>query len=180
MQVLLAFMNQYLVNYRKSSEAAKKEWDDSYSKMLEFADMSYAANVFSLIFADVISNMAGIEIFQNNGKQVKDGNERNQVMFDWYKANLQGRVQEVAMGLIFVEDANREYYAIGIPVLYEEFKKLWPNSILLPKIESALQKNIAFNKTELPEGVNILNTDSVRTFKEITSQYAGKVIFIDV
>ena len=111
---------------------------------------------------------------------MKDGNERNQVMFDWYKANLQGRVQEVAMGLIFVEDANREYYAIGIPVLYEEFKKLWPNSILLPKIESALQKNIAFNKTELPEGVNILNTDSVRTFKEITSQYAGKVIFIDV
>mgnify|MGYP005884576011 FL=1 len=91
MQVLLAFMNQYLVNYRKSSEAAKKEWDDSYSKMLEFADMSHAANVFSLIFADVISNMAGIEIFQNNGKQVKDGNERNQVMFDWYKANLQGK-----------------------------------------------------------------------------------------
>lgn len=180
MQVLLAFMNQYIVNYRKSSEIAKKEWNDSYSKMLEFTDISQAANVFSPIFADVISNMAGIEISQKKGEQVKDQNGRNQIMFDWYKANLQGRVQEVAMGLLLLEDANREYYATGVPTLYEEFKKLCPNSILLPKIEEAVQKNVTFNKAELPEGVNILNTDSVRTFKEITSQYMGKVIFIDV
>lgn len=180
MQVLLAFISQYFPNCRKGSDITKQEWNDSYSKILEFANMNQAANVFSPIFADVIFNIANIEIFWKNGKQVKDENERNQVMFDWYKANLQGRVQEVAMGLIFLEDANREYYATGIPALYEEFKQLWSNSILLPKIESALQKNIAFNKTKLPEDINILNTDSVRTFKEITSQYAGKVIFIDV
>ena len=47
-------------------------------------------------------------------------------------------------------------------------------------MEKAIQKNIAFNNQELPEDIHILNTDSVRSFKEITDRYAGKVIFIDI
>ena len=30
------------------------------------------------------------------------------------------------MGLLILEDENREYFAIGIPALYEEFKTLYP------------------------------------------------------
>ena len=114
------------------------------------------------------------------GLNANDDNERNQLLFDWYKTNLQGRVQEAAMGLLILEDESREYFATGIPALYEEFKTLYPQSVLMPKLEIAIQKNKAFNEAELPKDIHILNTDSVRTFKEITDLYPGKVIFIDV
>ena len=60
-------------------------------------------------------------------------------------------VQEAAMGLLILEDESREYFATGIPALYEEFKTLYPQSVLMPKLEIALQKNKAFNEAELPE-----------------------------
>lgn len=179
-QTLMAYMNQYFGNYRRGSETVKKEWDDAYAQMLDFANVGQAESVFSPAFADVVSNMAGIDIFMKHERRTNDDNERNQLLFDWYKTNLQGRVQEAAMGLLILEDESREYFATGIPALYEEFKTLYPKSVLTPKLETAIQKNKAFNEAELPKDIHILNTDSVRTFKEITDLYPGKVIFIDV
>lgn len=179
-QALMAYMNQYFGNYRRGSETVKKEWDDAYAQMLDFANVGQAESVFSPAFADVVSNMAGIDIFMKYERRTNDDNERNQLLFDWYKTNLKGRVQETAMGLLILEDESREYFATGIPALYEEFKTLHPQSVLMPKLETAIQKNKAFNEAELPKDIHILNTDSVRTFKEITDLYPGKVIFIDV
>ena len=179
-QALMAYMNQYFGNYRRGSETVRKEWDDTYAQMLDFANVGQAESAFSPAFADVISSMAGIDIFMKHERRTNDDNERNQLLFDWYKANLQGRVQEAAMGLLILEDESREYFATGIPALYEEFKTLYPKSVLMPKLETAIQKNKAFNEAELPKDIHILNTDSVRTFKEITDLYPGKVIFIDV
>lgn len=180
-QTLMAYMNQYFGHYWRGSGAVKKEWNEAYAQMLDFATISQAESAFSPAFADVVSNMAGIDIFMKNEKEpVNDDNERNRLLFDWYKANLQGRVQEAAMGLLILEDENREIFATGIPALYEEFKALHPQSALMPKLETAVRKNNAFNVAELPEGVHILNTDSVRTLQEITDRYRGKVIFMDV
>ena len=65
LQALMAYMNQYFGNYRRGSETVKKEWDDAYAQMLDFANVGQAESVFSPAFADVISNMAGIDIFSN-------------------------------------------------------------------------------------------------------------------
>lgn len=179
-QALMAFMNQYFVNYQRANETTKKEWDAAYFRMLDFANINQSETTYSSAFADVISNISGIDIFMRNEKRTNDDNERNQLQFDWYKAHLQGRIQEAAMGLLILEDDNRKNFATEIPALYEEFKKLYPESVLLPKIEDAVQKNRQFNKAEMPEDIHILNTDSVRSFQELTGRYAGKVIFIDV
>ena len=108
-QALMAYMNQYFGNYRRGSETVKKEWDDAYARMLDFANVGQAESVFSPAFADVVSNMAGIDIFMKHERRTNDDNERNQLLFDWYKTNLQGRVQEAAMGLLILEDESREY-----------------------------------------------------------------------
>lgn len=180
LQILLAFMNQFFINSSKGADINKKEWNDFYLKMLNFVDINQAENVYSKAFSNVISNMASIDIFQKDGKHIKDENERNQTIFNWYKTHLQGRVQETAMGLLFLKDESDGRFTTGIPMLYEEFKKLHPNSILSPTIEKAVDKNKKFNEAELPEGIHFIETDSVQTFKEITSQFAGKVIFIDI
>lgn len=180
MQMLLAFMNQYFgINYR-GSEEAKKEWETVYPKMLAYTDINQLENVFSEAFADVIGSAAGIELYMKTGQQPTSRNESNQKLFDWYKANLKGRVQEVAMSNIILEDASNETFSTDIPSLYGQFKELYPSSKLIPALDEAVQKNISFNKLDLPEGIHILNTDSVRSFKEITDRYLGKVIFIDI
>ena len=180
MQILLAFMNQYFgINYQ-GTEETKKEWEAVYPEMLAYADISQPENVFSEAFADLISNVAGIELYMKTKQQPKDRNEGKQKLFDWYKNNLKGRVQEVAMANVILEDASNESYTTGIPAKYEQIKELHPGSTLTPALEKAIQKNIAFNNQELPEDIHILNTDSVRSFKEITDRYAGKVIFIDI
>lgn len=180
MQMLLAFMNQYFgINYR-GSEEAKKEWETVYPKMLAYTDINQPENVFSEAFADVIGSAAGIELYMKTGQQPTSRNESNQKLFDWYKVNLKGRVQEVAMSNIILEDASNETFSTDIPSLYGQFKELYPSSKLIPALDEAVQKNISFNKLDLPEGIHILNTDSVRSFKEITDRYLGKVIFIDI
>lgn len=66
MQMLLAFMNQYFgINYQ-GTEETKKEWEAVYPEMLAYADISQPENVFSEAFADVISNVAGIELYMKN------------------------------------------------------------------------------------------------------------------
>lgn len=179
-QALMAYMNQYFGNYRRGSETTRKEWNEVYAQMLDFANIDQSESVFSPAFADVVSNMAGIDIFMKNERSTNDDNERNQLLFDWYKANLQGRVQETAMGILILEDESHENFATGTPALYGEFKTLYPQSVLMPKLEIAIQKNKTFNEAKLPKDIHILNTDSVHTFKEITDLYRGKVIFIDV
>lgn len=179
-QLLMAYINQYLGSYWRNSRTIDKEWDAYYTRMLEFADINQAESAFSPAFADAVSNMAGIEVFMKPNRRTKDNNEGSQLVFDWYQTHLQGRTQEAAMGLLILEDESREQFATGIPALYGKFKSLHPQSPLMPALEAAVQKNLAFNKAELPEEIHIVNTDSVRTLKEITGRYPGKVIFIDL
>ena len=160
MQMLLAFMNQYFgINYR-GTEETKKEWEAVYPEMLEYADITQPENVFSDAFSDVVSNIAGIELYMKTKQQPKDRNEGKVMLFDWYKENLKGRVQEIAMANIILDDAANESYSTGIPELYEQFKVLYPASILQSSLEEAIRKNISFNKQELPADIHILNTDS--------------------
>ncbi len=180
MNILLAFMNQYFVINYQGTEETKKEWEAIYPKMLEYADINQPENVFSEVFGDVILNVAGIDIYMKNKQQPKDRDEGQQRLFDWYKSNLQGRVQEVAMANIILQDDSDESYSTIIPALYENFKELHPGSILIPALSESVQKNISFNSQEIPQDIHFLNTDSVRSFKEITDRYTGKVIFIDI
>lgn len=180
MQMLLAFMNQYLGLYYRGSEEAKQEWNLVYPQMLDYAEINQPENVFSGVFSDVISNVAGIELFMKSNQKSAGKNDSNQKLFNWYKNNLKGRVQEVAMSNIIGEDVSNERFSTDIPLLYEQFKELHPGSLLIPALNEAVRKNSLFNSLDLPEGIHILNTDSVHSFKEITDQYAGKVVFIDV
>lgn len=180
MQILLAFMNQYFgINYQ-GTEETKKEWEAVYPDMLAYADINQPENIFSEAFADVISNVAGIELYTKTKQQPKDRNESKLMLFNWYKNNLKGRVQEVAMANVILEDASNESYSAGIPALFDQFKELHSSSSLMPALNEAVQKNIKFNNIEIPEDVHLLNTDSVRSFKEIADRYLGKVIFVDI
>lgn len=180
MQMLLAFMNQYFGINHFGLEEVKQEWDLVYPQMLDYADINNPENVFSDAFSEVISNAAGIELYVKTKQQPTDRNDGHQKLFNWYKSNLKGRVQEVAMSNIIREDVSNEHYSTEIPLLYEQFKELYPGSSLIPVLDEAILKNKAFNSMDIPEDIHILNTDSVRTFKEITDLYAGKVIFIDI
>lgn len=181
MQLLLAFENQFFVSSYRASELTKKEWIDAFRQMSDFADLNNPDNVFSPAFEDAIRNQIGITVFDIE-KQTpsRDRNEFNQFMYDRYQKELQGRVCEVMIAKIILSDEQQEDNATGIPALYDNFLTLYPQSALKPLLDKAVAKNKAFNDVILSKDIHFLDTDSVKTFKEITDRFLGKVIFIDL
>lgn len=182
MQLLLAFENQYFVVGYKANEQTKQEWSDTLDKFLEFVNLNHPDNVFSAAFPDAIRNRIGIEIYDrgNPENRPKGVDESNQAYFDSYEKRLQGKVREVAMAHIILEDYQQEKYATGIPALYDRFVKLYPQSVLMPYLDEAVAKNKSFNEVAFSEDVHFIESDSIHTFKELTDLFPGKVIFVDI
>ena len=181
MQLLLAFENQFLITSYRASEATKKEWIDVFSEMVKFADLNNPDNVFSPAFQDAIRNQEGIQYFDiQKSDKPKDRNEYNLLFFDRYEKNLQGRVREVAMANMILDDYQGEDYATSIPGLCDRFLSLYPQSVLKPVLDQAVAKNKLFNEITLSDDIRFMDVDSVKTFKEITDRFPGKVIFIDL
>ena len=181
MQLLLAFENQFFVNTYRCSEQTKKEWVEAFYKMSDFADLNNPDNVFSPAFGNAIRNQIGIKIYNIGKKEpFQNRNEYYLFIFDRFEKELQGRVCEAMMANLILDDAKQEDYATGIPGLYDRFLTLYPQSVLKPLLDKAVARNNAFNRTAFSDDVCFLDTDSVKTFKEITDSFAGKVIFIDL
>lgn len=182
MQILLAFENQYFGAFYSVSEATMKEWNEVFYKMSDFVDLNQQDNVFSPAFPDAIGNQYGIQVYNINksGIETKSENERNEIFFDGYKKNLQGKVCESAMANIIWEDYVNERNTTGIPELYDRFVSLYPESALLPLLEKAVTKNKLFNRVAFSDDIHFIESDSLQTLKEITSLFPGKVIFLDI
>lgn len=184
MHALLAFESQYMTVFYGSPEptdSAKQAWRETFGKMVEFVRIDHPDLVFSPAFADAVRNWASIRTFLETASRPAGQNELNRTLFDYYEQHLpQGRVQEAAMAFIFLEDKAEERYTTGLPALYDRFKTFYPQSALMPAVEQAMETNRAFNRAELTEDIRILPTDSIRSFQELISRYAGKVVFIDI
>lgn len=180
LQLALVFQNQYLGFYYRGGAQMRKEWDDAYRPMMEKLGLNRRENVFSSAFSEVISYASGIDLFVRPGLRVTEGNEMNRMIFDWYESNLEGICREVAMRDMILGDVEGERFATGIPALYERFKALYPDSRYRNEMERAVAKNVAFNTAELPDGVEILSSDSIRSFDALVERYRDKVVFIDI
>lgn len=182
MQLLLAFENQYLEHANTVSELSKQEWIEALDKIVEFVDLNNPDNVFSPAFPDVIRNLIGIQIYDIDKSEnlPKDADENNLAFFDRYEKKLNGRVREVAMANIFLNDYQSKSNAPGIPELYDRFLALYQQSILKPLLDKAVAQNKAFNEIQLSDDIHIINSDNAKSFKEITDRFLGKVIYIDI
>ena len=182
MQLLLAFSNQYLGTTHRSSASTKKEWNDTFYRMVEFARINHPDNVFSSAFAEAVNYQYGIKAFQINppANPPKDRNELNKQCFDEYVNSLQGKVLEVALADIILKDYWEQDYSTGISELYDRFVALYPQSSLLPFLNKAVETNKAFNCAAFSGDIHFIDSDSIQTFKELTDRYPGKVIFVDI
>lgn len=182
MQLLLAFENQYFVVNYKANEQTKQEWNETFDKFLDFVNLNHPDNVFSAAFPDAVRNRIGIEIYDRGdpAKRPQGVDENNKACFDSYEKILQGKVREVAMANIILEDYQEEKYATGIPALYDRFVKLYPQSVLMSYLDEAVAKNKSFNQVVFSEDIHFIASDSIQTFKELTGLFPGKVIFVDI
>lgn len=181
MQMLLVFENQYLGNYSRADDTVKKEWNAAFLKMVEFVDINHPDNVFSPAFPEAVSNWLGIKTYYvNQAERPKDRKEYSKVCFDGFQKSLAGKVSEVAIANLFFEDAMKQEYSVEIPALYDRFVTLYPHSTLLPLLNKSVAANKAFNQTKPSEDIHFIEADSIRTFKELTDRFPGKVIFVDI
>lgn len=181
MQLLLAFQNQTIATCYRASEATKKSWFAELDKMTDFCKINHPDSPFSPAFHDVASNEAGIRYFMR-GEKLPDTIKQDypNVLFYSYEHTLTGKAQEAAMALLFLEDQSREKFSPEIQLLNERFFELYPESSWRTLVQAAVAKNKAFNQITLSEDIHFLDATNVKTLKEITDLYKGKVIFMDI
>ena len=180
MQILLAFQNQVFATSYRSSEETKKEWLAELDRMTEFCQIDHPNSPFSLAFYDVASNDAGVRYYMKE-EEIPEGIEKGpELMFYNYEHELTGKAQEAAMAQLILEDEAREQNNPQIPHLAELFHELYPQSKWLPLVDKAAEKNKAFNLMETPDYIHFPDVDKIKTFKDITDRYKGKVVFMDI
>lgn len=180
MQLLLAFQNQVFATSYRSSEETKKEWLAELDRMTEFCQIDHPDSPFSLAFYDVASNDAGVRYYMKEEK-IPEGIEKGpELIFYHYEHQLTGNAQEAAMAQLILEDEAREQNNPLIPPLAERFHQLYPQSKWLPLVDKAVEKNRAFNLMEIPDYIHFPDVAKIKTFKDITDRYKGKVVFMDI
>ena len=180
MQLLLAFQNQVFATTYRSSEETKNEWLAELDKMTELFQIDHPDSPFSLAFYDVASNDAGVRYYTKE-QEVPEGVEKGpELMFYDYEQELTGKAQEAAMAQLILEDEAREQNNPQILPLAERFHQLYPQSKWLPLVDKAVEKNRAFNLMEIPDYIHFPNVDKIKTFKDITDMYKGKVVYMDI
>lgn len=180
MQLLLAFQNQTMGAYHQVSETAQQAWFSELDRMTDFCQINHPDSPFSPVFYDVAGNEAGIRYFMRKEKLPEQVEQGPGALFYSYEHTLEGKAQEAAMALLFLEDQERENYNPQILPLAERFFQSYPDSPWLPYVQAAVDKNKGFNLTVPSEEIHFPDVSTAKTLKEITDLYKGKVIFMDI
>ena len=181
MQMMLVFLKKlYSIDW-ECSEATKQLWQTEGEKMKEICSENHPDSPFSLPFFDVVGHNVGYTYFVK-GESVPDSvnMEPNELSFHYFKHNLTGKAQEAAMAQLFLQDETRQENAPVIIPLAERFKELYPQSQWMPLVDRAVNKNKAFQKSQIPEYIHFPNVENAKTLKDVTNLYKGKVIFMDI
>ena len=181
MQMMLAFQSQLFGVSWQCKESTTKQWLDEWKKMKQLWPDNHPEAPFSMAFYDVVNNNAGTTYFVK-GEPLPEGvnKDPNELSFYYFEHQLTGKVQEAAMAQLFLQDEAQKRNTPVILPLSERFKKLYPQSLWMPLVDRVVAKNRAFNEVKIPDYIHFPNVEKVKTFKEVTDLYKGKVIFMDI
>lgn len=151
MQLLLAFQNQTMATFHRASETTRQAWFTELDQLTAFCGLDNPNSAFSPAFYDVASNEVGIRYYMRQ-EPMPEGVEKGiGLMYYGFEHRLQGKAQEAAMAQLFLEDQERQMNDPKMPVYAERFLQLYPETLWQPLVQEAMDKNRAFNQTQIPE-----------------------------
>lgn len=106
------------------------------------------------------------------------GDDLNRYKTDYYRSFYSGRNAECLEASVIFTDIDLDRYSAGVPKLYEEFRRRYPESPLLPRLEEAVARNIAVNS-----GMNdseIVFLDSIPSVEALVSRFKGAPVLLDI
>ena len=114
----------------------------------------------------------------------KVDNNFHKYNLDLYALYLDDKYFEYCVGAYFYSWFQKQNLAEGLIKPYESFKKYYPDNPFIPYIDSIaneykLYKNIS--TTGFSENINfITGADTIKNFKELLSNFNGRVLYIDI
>ena len=181
MHLMTVFQARLFAVEWETSPKNLQQWIDEWDKLKDRYSENHPESPYSLSFFDVVHRNVGITYFYK-GETVPEGvnKEPNELSFCYCEHKLKGKAQEAAMVQLFFQDEMRKENAPVMIPLSERFKELHPQSVWMPLVDKTIAKNKAFQEAKIPDYIHFPNVENVKSLKELTDLYKGKVIFMDI
>ncbi|MDE6335482.1 MAG: redoxin family protein [Muribaculaceae bacterium] len=168
----------YLAGNKGDAEA----WKQELGRIRNEVNMSDPANARNPFFAQHIVNDFYFKDNFPDGDFPQDITPDSllQLKTDYFLNTLSGKAAESALGTMLYEDGATGKFSPGMPALTEQFKKLFPESGLIPLLDEKVRDNFAFNHPNPSDEIVFLDNTEIKSLSDLLAPYKGKPILIDL
>lgn len=161
------------------SDDSRRQWQEAVGVMTEESDLDNPLGAGSSLLPEIINNCFYYST-DRNALSALAPDSVLPVKFRYITDNFTGKIREAALGNLLYSDGESGGFSVTAPRLTEDFKKMYPESGLIPALDSMAAKNLTFhNPPESPDIVFIDNT-SVKSLSELLERYKGQRVLIDL
>ncbi|MEO6683366.1 MAG: TlpA disulfide reductase family protein [Ginsengibacter sp.] len=154
-------------------------WSDLYKRINN-------SNVWlkSSAFTDLLGNYKFYLNLADSGRLVFGRGNYARLYLDEIKHTLKGEMKEYAWGNLIVVGVNQKEYEKEWIQNFEDFKKKFPKSSLIPYLTLTIQKVIDYQaqleSQKDPDVIFIKNYEQINEFSQLLAELKGKVTYIDL
>lgn len=166
------FREVQALHIRKTkNKQALDDWALKESEMEQNVDFQNPLNALSMSILRLYPHAP-----EYSGDRTPDS--INRFITDYYRSFYSGPNAECLEASVIFADADQNKYAAGIPELYDEFRKRYPQSPLLPRLERAVAKNVAVNSGMNDSDIEFV--DSIASINSLIERFKGTPVLLDV
>lgn len=151
-------------------------WEKELSRMREDIGISDPDNARSPFFSDIMGSLFFIDV--KPGRISPDS--LLQINADYLLATLEGKAAEATFGRLIYDDGDCNTFSPSALALTDRFKKLFPESGLIPFLDEKAAANLAFNSPKESDEIIFLDNSSISSLSDILTPYRGKPVLIDL
>lgn len=174
----LSALMVYQLCYNKARRKNKHLlWDEDLQRLRNDIDLNNSANGRSPYFSDIMNNF----FFQDvKPERTISPDSLLRMRSNYILNTLSGKAAEAAFGLLLYSDGDSNAFSPSAPELTVKFKSLFPNSGLIPFLDTKLEENLAFNNPNRSEEIVFLDNSELNSLEQLFKSYNGKTVLIDL
>lgn len=152
------------------------EWKAGLDNMSSAADTSNPLTALSPYLPDAVRYLCYLD--RPAGSLSPDSALQHQAKYMIETFN--GKTAEAVLGALLHSDGARSEFNPSAIALTERFKEMFPESQLIPLLDSQAEANIAFNNPESSSDIVFVDNSSISSVADLLELYRGTPVLIDI
>lgn len=163
----------------KLSDGGKRAWRDAVVRMREDIGLDHPDNAGSYVTYEIVRDgfysTLDPEVFQ-----AADRDSLLRLQARYINDHYTGRMREAALANMLYADADGGAFSPSAPALTADFRRMYPRSAVLPKLEEMAARNEAFNHPADSPDIRFIDNSGVTSLSQVLDSYKGTPVLIDV